>query len=62
MGSATAVEYEIEVVLESQDTGICWRLPFNTLKNHGYQFEHNFGHGHHHLSTVMAHIMMRLSD
>ena len=28
MGSATAVEYEIEVVLESQDTGICWRLRF----------------------------------
>jgi hypothetical protein len=26
MGSATAVEYEIEVVLESQDTGIYWRL------------------------------------
>ena len=26
MGSATAVEYEIEVVLESQDTGVCWRL------------------------------------
>ena len=29
MGSATAVEYEIEVVLESQDTGICWRLRTN---------------------------------
>ena len=31
---------------------------FNTLKNHGYHFEHNFGHGHHHLSTVMVHLMM----
>ena len=28
MGSATAVEYEIEAVLESQDTGVCWRLRF----------------------------------
>jgi hypothetical protein len=32
---------------------------FNTLKNHGYHFEHNFGHGYHHLSTVMVHLMMQ---
>lgn len=25
----------------------------NTLKNHGYHLEHNFGHGHQHLSTVL---------
>ena len=31
---------------------------FNTLKNHGYQFEHNFGHGKKHLSTVLAYLMM----
>ncbi len=31
---------------------------FNTLKNQGYQFEHNFGHGKQHLSTVFAHLMM----
>ena len=31
---------------------------FNTLKNHGYHFEHNFGHGYHYLSTVMVHLMM----
>ena len=30
----------------------------NTLKNQGYQFEHNFGHGNKHLSTVFAHLMM----
>ena len=24
---------------------------FNTLKNQGYHFEHNFGHGHQHLAT-----------
>ena len=31
---------------------------FNTLKNQGYQFEHNFGHGHHNLSVVLAMLMM----
>lgn len=30
---------------------------FNTLKNQGYQFEHNFGHGKKHLSTVFAYLM-----
>lgn len=31
---------------------------FNTLKNQGYHFKHNFGHGQKHLSTVMAYLMM----
>ena len=31
---------------------------FNTLKNQGYQFEHNFGHGYKNLSTVFAYLMM----
>lgn len=38
-----------------------WKIEnetFNTLKNQGYHFEHNFGHGNQHLSTVMAHLMM----
>lgn len=26
---------------------------FNVLKNQGYKFEHNFGHGHQHLSAVL---------
>ena len=30
---------------------------FNTLKNQGYHFEHNFGHGNTHLSTVMMMLM-----
>jgi len=30
---------------------------FNTLKNQGYHFEHNFGHGLKHLSTVFAFLM-----
>ena len=38
-----------------------WKIEnetFNTLKNQGYHFEHNFGHGYKHLSTVFAHLMM----
>ncbi len=31
---------------------------FNTLKNQGYQFDHNFGHGYKNLSTVLAFLMM----
>ena len=38
-----------------------WRIEnetFNTLKNQGYHFEHNFGHGYQHLTTVLMHLMM----
>jgi hypothetical protein len=38
-----------------------WRIEnetFNTLKNQGYHFEHNFGHGYEHLSVVFAALMM----
>lgn len=38
-----------------------WKIEnetFNTLKNQGYQFEHNFGHGNKNLSTVFAYMMM----
>lgn len=31
---------------------------FNTLKNLGYNLEHNYGHGQKHLSTVLATLMM----
>jgi hypothetical protein len=31
---------------------------FNTLKNQGYQFEHNFGHGQKNLATVFAMLMI----
>ena len=31
---------------------------FNTLKNQGYQFEHNFGHGKDNLSVNFAMLMM----
>lgn len=38
-----------------------WKIEnetFNTLKNQGYQFEHNFGHGNNNLSVVFAMLMM----
>jgi hypothetical protein len=38
-----------------------WKIEnetFNTLKNQGYEFEHNFGHGQKHLTTVFAYLMM----
>ena len=38
-----------------------WRIEnetFNTLKNQGYEFEHNFGHGRRHLATVFAALML----
>jgi len=38
-----------------------WKIEnetFNTLKNQGYQFEHNFGHGEQNLSVVFALLMM----
>ena len=31
---------------------------FNTLKNQGYHFEHNYGHGQQHLATVLALLML----
>ena len=38
-----------------------WKIEnetFNTLKNQGYNFEHNYGHGEQHLSVVFAMVMM----
>jgi hypothetical protein len=38
-----------------------WRIEnetFNTLKNLGYQFEHNFGHGYKNLSNNLAVLLM----
>lgn len=37
-----------------------WKIEnetFNTLKNQGYQFEHNFGHGEKYLATIFAILM-----
>lgn len=38
-----------------------WKIEnetFNTLKNQGYHFEHNYGHGQENLSVVLAMLMM----
>lgn len=38
-----------------------WKIEnetFNTLKNQGYEFEHNYGHGKKNLSTVLAYLML----
>jgi Transposase DDE domain len=38
-----------------------WKIEnetFNTLKNLGYNFEHNYGHGKDHLSTMFAYLML----
>ncbi len=38
-----------------------WRIEnetFNTLKNQGYNFEHNYGHGYKNLCSVMTILMM----
>ena len=38
-----------------------WRIEnetFNTLKNQGYHFEHNYGHGYENLCSVMTMLMM----
>ena len=38
-----------------------WKIEnetFNTLKNQGYHFEHNYGHGKKSLSVVLAMVMM----
>jgi hypothetical protein len=38
-----------------------WKIEnetFNTLKNQGYHYEHNYGHGYQHLSVVFAVLML----
>ena len=38
-----------------------WKIEnetFNTLKNQGYHFEHNYGHGYENLCSVMTMLMM----
>lgn len=51
-----------ESVLQIAAGGRCrWRIEnetFNTLKNQGYHFEHNYGHGKDNLSTVLMILMM----
>jgi hypothetical protein len=49
-------------IMQLMRGGRCrWKIEnetFNTLKNQGYEFEHNFGHGYKNLSTNFAFLMM----
>jgi hypothetical protein len=49
------------VVLVARGGRTRWHIEnetFNTLKNQGYHFEHNYGHGQKNLAVVMAQLMM----
>ena len=58
----TDIKLNIKRVWSIMKTGRSrWKIEnetFNTLKNLGYHFEHNYGHGQDHLSTTLAHLML----
>jgi len=58
----TDLEVNEKTVRDIVKGGRCrWKIEnetFNTLKNQGYNFEHNYGHGNKYLSTIMAHLML----
>ena len=58
----TDIEINIENVYQVMRGGRAkWKIEnetFNTLKNQGYNFEHNFGHGSKNSSTVFALLLM----
>jgi len=52
---------EQNVMLVAKAGRARWKVEnetFNTLKNLGYHFEHNYGHGKKHLASVFANLMM----
>ena len=58
----TNIEITISNVMEIMKAGRSrWKVEnetFNTLKNLGYNFEHNYGHGKQYLSTILCMLMM----
>jgi len=48
----------VEVVADGRSRWKVENENFNVLKNHGYHFEHNYGHGKQHLSTVLLTLLM----
>lgn len=58
----TSHELTTKTIEEVADAGRArWKVEnegFNVLKNQGYQFEHNFGHGHQHLSAVLLTMLL----
>jgi len=59
---ATDFTLDEQLVVQVVASGRCrWKVEnegFNVLKNHGYHFEHNYGHGQQHLSTVLLTLLM----
>ena len=59
---ATSLEVTIDNVQDIARAGRTrWRVEnetFNVLKNQGYEFEHNYGHGKQFLSSTLAGLMM----
>ena len=52
---------EASVVAVARDGRSRWKVEnegINVLKNHGYQFEHNYGHGQQHLSTLLLTLLL----
>jgi len=51
-----------ETVIDIAASGRCrWKIENennNVLKNHGYHFDHNFGHGQQHLANLMATLVL----
>lgn len=58
----TSFEITRDNIMQLMRGGRCrWKIEnetFNTLKNQGYEFEHNFGHGYKNLSTNFGFLMM----
>jgi len=48
----------IELMLAGRKRWAIENETFNTLKNQGYNFEHNYGHGSKNLATNFAYLMM----
>jgi hypothetical protein len=59
---ATSLALNDRNVLEVVAAGRCrWKIENennNTLKTKGYHFEHNYGHGQHHLSSLLASLII----
>jgi len=52
-------EHTLSIVMKGgRARWLLYHETFNTLKNQGYHFEPNFGHGTQHLSNVFAHLML----
>lgn len=58
----TTHDIDDETVIDIAASGRCrWKIENennNVLKNHGYHFDHNFGHGQHHLANLMATLVL----